>query len=83
MHSATIYRFDAVTVDVSAIRVCRGTTELALEPKSFRLLQLLIENRERVLGKEEIFRVVWRTAQSSRMAPFSILRHRWQPLLDP
>lgn len=59
MPSQQIYRFDGVTVDVPAMRVCRGTSELALEPKAFRLLQFLIENRERVLSKEEIFRVVW------------------------
>lgn len=41
------------------MRLLRGGQELALEPKLFRLLEFLIENRERVLGKEEIFRVVW------------------------
>jgi Tol biopolymer transport system component/DNA-binding winged helix-turn-helix (wHTH) protein len=54
-----IYRFDGISVDVSAMRLLMNEEEVALEPKSFRLLQLLIENRERVLGKEEIFHVVW------------------------
>jgi Tol biopolymer transport system component/DNA-binding winged helix-turn-helix (wHTH) protein len=53
------YRFDGITVDIATVRVSRRGEELALEPKSFRLLQFLIENRERVVGKEEIFRIVW------------------------
>lgn len=59
MPTAQIYRFDGIMMDPAAMRLCRGATELALEPKTFRLLQFLIDNRERVLGKEEIFRVVW------------------------
>jgi Tol biopolymer transport system component/DNA-binding winged helix-turn-helix (wHTH) protein len=59
MASPPTYRFDDVTIDVATMRICRGAVELELEPKSFRLLQFLIENRERVLSKEEIFRVVW------------------------
>jgi Tol biopolymer transport system component/DNA-binding winged helix-turn-helix (wHTH) protein len=59
MESAPIYRFDGITLDAAARRLRRGEEELPLEPKSFRLLEFLIENRDRVLGKEEIFRVVW------------------------
>ena len=59
MTSAKIYQFDGITVDVAAMRICRGTADLVLEAKTFRLLQFLIENRERVLSKEEIFQAVW------------------------
>jgi Tol biopolymer transport system component/DNA-binding winged helix-turn-helix (wHTH) protein len=59
MASPPSYRFEDITVDVAAMRICRGGEELALEPKSFRLLQFLIEHRDRVVSKEEIFRVVW------------------------
>ena len=55
----SVYRFDGITLDTAAMRLLRGQQELSLEPKSFRLLQFLIENRDRVVGKEEIFRVVW------------------------
>src|SRR5579859_4170108 len=54
-----IYRFDGFSLDTATKRLRRGDRELLLEPKSFRLLEFLIENRDRVLGKEEIFRVVW------------------------
>jgi Tol biopolymer transport system component/DNA-binding winged helix-turn-helix (wHTH) protein len=59
MESPLIYRFDGFTLDAATRRLRRGDKELLLEPKSFRLLEFLIENRDRVLGKEEIFRVVW------------------------
>jgi Tol biopolymer transport system component/DNA-binding winged helix-turn-helix (wHTH) protein len=54
-----IYRFGGFTLDGATRRLCRGDKELLLEPKSFRLLEFLIENRDRVLGKEEIFRIIW------------------------
>src|ERR1700755_1338532 len=59
MESHFIYRFDGITLDTATRRLRRGDQELLLEPKAFRLLEFLIENRDRVLGKEEIFRVVW------------------------
>ena len=59
MESPLIYRFDGFTLDGATRRLRRGEEELSLEPKSFRLQEFLIENRDRVLGKEEIFRVVW------------------------
>jgi DNA-binding winged helix-turn-helix (wHTH) protein len=59
MESPFIYRFDEFTLDAATRRLRRGEEELSLEPKSFRLLEFLIENRDRVLGKEEIFGVVW------------------------
>ncbi|MGD0798247.1 MAG: winged helix-turn-helix domain-containing protein [Acidobacteriaceae bacterium] len=59
MESPRIYRFDGYVLDAATRRLRRGDMELLLEPKSFRLLEFLIENRQRVLAKEEIFRVIW------------------------
>jgi Tol biopolymer transport system component/DNA-binding winged helix-turn-helix (wHTH) protein len=59
MEPHLIYRFGGFTLDGATRRLCRGDNELLLEPKSFRLLEFLIENRDRVLGKEEIFRIIW------------------------
>lgn len=59
MESPLIYRFDGIALDRAARRLRRGNEELLLEPKSLRLLEFLIENRDRVLSKEEIFRAVW------------------------
>ncbi len=54
-----IFRFDNVEIDVQNLRVTVGSEIRPLEPKSFRLLQLLVENSGRVLTKEEIMAVVW------------------------
>ena len=53
------WTFDAVTVDPATFRVLVNGVPQALEPKSFRLLQFLIEHRDRVVSKEEIFQAVW------------------------
>ncbi len=54
-----LYRFDDVEVDLSNLRVTVGGEVRQLEPKSFRLLQFLIETRGRAVGKEEILTAVW------------------------
>lgn len=59
MPSPATYRLQDVSIDVAAMRICRGSEELSLEPKTFRLLLFLIENCDRVVSKQEIFRVVW------------------------
>ncbi len=53
------YRFDDVVVDPSNLRLTVGGVVRPVEPKSFRLLQFLIENRDRVVSKDEIFEAVW------------------------
>jgi DNA-binding winged helix-turn-helix (wHTH) protein len=53
------YRFDDVVVDPSNLRLTVGGAIRPVEPKSFRLLQFLIENRDRVVSKDEIFQAVW------------------------
>jgi Tol biopolymer transport system component/DNA-binding winged helix-turn-helix (wHTH) protein len=53
------HRFGNVVVDSSNLRVTVDGEPRALEPKSFRLLQFLIENRGRVVSKEEILQAVW------------------------
>src|SRR5262245_42340367 len=53
------HRFGNVDVDFLNLRVTVDGEPRPLEPKSFRLLQFLIENRGRVVSKEEILRAVW------------------------
>jgi TolB-like protein/DNA-binding winged helix-turn-helix (wHTH) protein len=60
METRRVYHFDGVTLDLEAMRLWRDGREVALEPKSFYLLEFLILNRERVVSKEEIFRVIWK-----------------------
>jgi Tol biopolymer transport system component/DNA-binding winged helix-turn-helix (wHTH) protein len=53
------YRFDQFVLDSLNLRLTANGASRPLEPKSFRLLQFLIENRHRVVSKDEILRVVW------------------------
>jgi Tol biopolymer transport system component/DNA-binding winged helix-turn-helix (wHTH) protein len=54
-----LYRFDRFILDPQNMRLTADGENRALEPKSFRLLQFLIENRHRVVPKDEILSVVW------------------------
>ena len=54
-----MYRFGRFVLDPSNVRLTADGATCALEPKSFRLLQFLIENRQRVVAKEEILTAVW------------------------
>ena len=53
------WHFGSVVVDSGTHRVVVNGVQQPLEPKSFRLLQFLIENRDRVVSKQEIFDAVW------------------------
>ncbi len=53
------YRFDRFVLDVLNLRLTANGEICPLEPKSFRLLQFLIENRHRAVPKEELLTVVW------------------------
>ncbi len=52
------YQFDDVSVDVRNLRVSKAGKPCALEPKSFKALVYLIENRDKVVSKEELIRAV-------------------------
>ena len=54
-----LYQFGDVCLDVLNLRLTVSGEPRALEPKSFRTLQFLIENRHRAVHKEEIFSTVW------------------------
>jgi len=55
-----LYAFDDVRVDTAAFRVERGGTVIALEPKAFDLLVLLLERPGQLVTKQEILDTVWR-----------------------
>ena len=46
-------------LDIDARRLVRGGEEAHLPPKAFDLLKLLVENRPRVLSKNELIERVW------------------------
>ena len=56
--SAT-YRIENIELDLAMLRLTVDGAIRELEPKAFRLLRFLVENRDRVLTKEEILTSVW------------------------
>ena len=53
------WRFDNVIVDGASFRIRVDGEPRAIEPKSLRLLQFLIEERDRAVSKDEILQAVW------------------------
>lgn len=56
------YYFDDVIVDLATFRVLKSDDSRTLEPRVFDLLIFLIENRGRVVEKQELFEQVWKQA---------------------
>lgn len=54
-----IYDFECFRFDIDRFELRAGDETLAIEPKAFLLLGYLIENRDRVVPKEELFEAVW------------------------
>jgi TolB-like protein len=68
------YRFSGFTFDTDSLELRGESGQVPLEPQVFQLLQFLIENRERVVSKDEIIDAVWNgrivsdTALNTRIA---------------
>lgn len=54
-----IYAFGEYVLDTLRVALRQGERIIPLEPKSYDLLCLLIENRDRVVSRDEIFDQVW------------------------
>src|SRR5215471_19997832 len=57
-----IYQFFDVRVDLNSFKVFKGDSAVHLEPKAFEVLVFLIENRGRLIGKQELLDAVWKEA---------------------
>jgi len=55
----TTYRFGAFELDNDRRALCLEGRELALQPRVFDLLWYLVENRDRVVSKDELLDVLW------------------------
>jgi len=53
------FEFDDVLVDLPNARAWKAQKSLAIEPKAFRLLVYLLENRGRLVEKDELLSAVW------------------------
>jgi len=74
--------FDDVRVDTSAFRVERGGRAVALEPKAFDLLVLLLEHPGQVVTKQEILDAVWPRTAVTDNAMTRIVAHLRKALGD-
>ena len=54
-----IYRFGSLSLDTDGLDLKAGSEKVAVEPQVFSLLQYLIENRDRVVTKDELIEHVW------------------------
>lgn len=66
-----IYRFGAYELDVEAGELRKGGSPVALQPKPFQLLQLLIEARDRIVPLDELFEAIW---PDTAVTPSSLTR---------
>ncbi|MGC1696160.1 MAG: winged helix-turn-helix domain-containing protein, partial [Pseudolabrys sp.] len=55
-----LYLFDTYALDTDRRELKRGSEPVSLEPQVFDLLVFLIENRERVVSKDDLITSVWR-----------------------
>ena len=54
-----IYQFDQFELDMSRFELREEGTVQALEPQVFTLLAYLVEHRERLVPKHELFEKIW------------------------
>src|SRR5262245_48595316 len=54
-----ILRFDAYEVDLAQQELRRGGTVVPIEPQVFDVLAYLVQNRGRIVSKDELLETVW------------------------
>jgi len=58
--TASIYRFGTFVLNESARELRRAGERVALPPRAFACLLMLVDSRERALGREELIGALWR-----------------------
>ena len=59
-----IYQFGPFELDLSTVELRVDGKPCSLEPQVFALLALLVENRDRLVSKDEMIEKVWDSAES-------------------
>lgn len=60
MNQHATYSFGPFRVDAASVQLSRDGEPVALPPKVFDTLLVLLQHRDRVVTKEELFQAVWR-----------------------
>ena len=82
MLTSVIYRFGTFELDTSRVELRADGVVRPLEPQVFALLALLVENRERLLSRDEIIEKVWDGRVVSDAAVASRIKSARQALGD-
>jgi TolB-like protein len=82
MLAAMIYRFGEFELDLARVELRARGAVCPLEPQVFALLALLIENRERLVSRDEIIEKVWDGRIVSDSAVSSRIKSARQALGD-
>lgn len=77
-----IYRFGACSFDTDKCELRSDGAPVPLEPQVFALLRLLIENRERLVSKDEIIERIWNGRIVSEAAVSSRVKSARQAIGD-
>src|SRR5882762_6126395 len=59
LRDPSVFLFDDIRVEAATFRAFKAGNLIQLEPKALRLLLFLIENRGRLIEKEEILDTIW------------------------
>ena len=73
-----IYAFEGYLLDVDRRELRRGAALIAAEPQTFDLLLYLIQNRQRVVSKDDLMAAVWSgriVSESTLSSQINAVRH--------
>ncbi|MDH5228225.1 MAG: winged helix-turn-helix domain-containing protein, partial [Gammaproteobacteria bacterium] len=77
-----LYRFGTFELDTAKAELRAAGEPIAVEPQVFALLTLLVENRERLVSREEILDTIWDGRVVSDAALASRIKSARQALGD-
>ena len=77
-----IYRFGNFELDLARVDLREGGQPCPVEPQVFALLALLVENRERLVSRDEIIEKIWEGRVVSDAAVASRVKSARQALGD-
>ena len=55
-----VFQFNKITLDTAQYRLCRSGKPIAVEPQVFDLLVYLVENRDKVVSRDELLENLWK-----------------------